>query len=599
MAERRITKADFAHVAEFICEELRKRKSRRKDLEKNWDEIDRQIRMEPSLKHKSLPNGKADPKRVWMSEMELPLQAQTLEVLTADVREAMFADNDPWFRARSALTDEYLERVDFQSLILGDEAEVPSQINQDNADRLVEGFLMTQFSQYDFMAHYDLINAEAFKYGTGIGRARMATKQVFLTTAKGTVRKDKRIPVLFPRSIRRTYLDDSPHNIMNEGQIVGPAVIATWRQSVKDIQLAANKGSTDPDNMDGGWMPQNTKNLDGDDRGMVDVIEFEGDLVIPRKTVRSVHVPNVIVTVIEGDNAGRAVVRLRFRDKPYSSYIVHPYHMEDVDSAYATSPLMKGRPIQIAAVSALNRLMDAAALKNAPPVGYDRSDLQFASEGGPVIHPYAQWGTNDSLTVHDKVGGDPAAMSNVYLALLDQYATVTGMTGARFGRQTISHTTAFAKDVELQRGSSRTVDYVKASGLGPLTQWLYMAYDMGRDSMKGTEQIYLQPYNGWVEIDKDMLPDKVFFEWFGSGGPAERQAQQQSRLGAAQLAIQLDQLQAQLGGQPTLNIPALIQQALRDGGWTDTDTIIQQNTQAQAPQATDVLTAALEGAQPQ
>jgi hypothetical protein len=43
---------------------------------------------------------------------------------------------------------------------------------------------------------------------------------------------------------------------------------------------------------------------------------------------------------------------------------------------------MKGRTVQIMAVQALNRALDAAALKNSPPVGYDKSDMQFAARAG-------------------------------------------------------------------------------------------------------------------------------------------------------------------------------------------------------------------------
>jgi hypothetical protein len=66
--------------------------------------------MVPDVSHKKLPNGQVDANKMWMAEMELPLQAQALEVLTADARRMMFPDSGPWFRAHAQVTDDYLSR---------------------------------------------------------------------------------------------------------------------------------------------------------------------------------------------------------------------------------------------------------------------------------------------------------------------------------------------------------------------------------------------------------------------------------------------------------------------------------------------------------
>src|SRR5262245_26432833 len=171
--KRRFDARDWDLIAENTADEYNSRKSRRSTLEKCWKDIDRQIAMEPETSFKYIIKEGTrviDPKKAWMAEVELPLQAQALEVLTADARRLMFPDSGPWFRAHAEMTDEYLRAVDFQSLVLGDETEVPSQINQDNADKLVEGFMLSLFRQSaadnseDFYTRYDKINAEAFKY---------------------------------------------------------------------------------------------------------------------------------------------------------------------------------------------------------------------------------------------------------------------------------------------------------------------------------------------------------------------------------------------------------------------------------------------------
>src|SRR5580692_29699 len=81
---RRFDDRDWKWIAEYIVEEYLKRKEARKDRERHWKEIDRQVAMEPENSQKKLPNGSVDTKKLWMAETELPLQAQALEVLTAD-----------------------------------------------------------------------------------------------------------------------------------------------------------------------------------------------------------------------------------------------------------------------------------------------------------------------------------------------------------------------------------------------------------------------------------------------------------------------------------------------------------------------------------
>lgn len=601
--KRRFDQRDWDHIAEYVIQEWERRKRDRTEREKHWKEVDRQVAMDPDIRFKMLSNGQVDSRRQWMSEMELPLQAQALEITVADARRMEFPDTGPWFRAHAEMTDEYLDGVDFSSLVLGDEAEVPSRINQDNADKLVEGFLLHYFRQNDLFTRMDRINAEAFKYGMGVGRGRMETKSVYIHEARGVREEKQRIPTLAPVSIKNLYLDD-PKPSMHSSQVLGPAHIAEDWIRLENLLLAANKGSTNPDSEDGGWMPQAVRKLEPDSDGYVQILEMEGDLIVPRKTTRSVVIPGAIVTVALGgkDSGGsvtRNVVRFRFRKMPMSSYVLFPYHYESVDDTYPTSPLMKGRPVQIMATDALNRLMDSAALKNAPPTGYDRNDPQFASEGGPAINPYAQWSTNDpqAIRVFHEVGGDPSALSSVLSMAINLYAELTGVLPARLGAQTVSHTTAFAKDAELQRGAVRTVDYVRQSGHGPITRWLDMAYRMGRNGLgsRETMSFYIDAYGGYVEVGKSALPERANFEWFGSGGPAEEQQKMQSRLQSLQLAMQMDQIGAQYGKQPTLDLEAAIREVLRDGKWSDVDAITRmaEDTRQQQQQPPGAAVAAL------
>lgn len=572
--KRRFDVRDFNLIAEQVCDEWSRRKKARSPLERQWKEIDRQLRMEPDVAHKLRIDGTVDPKKAWMPEMELPLQAQTLEMLTSDASRMKWPDSGSYFSAHAALTDKYLERVDFSAIIEGDENDVPSAITQDNADKLVQGAVNHWHRQYDMRSHYDQIDAEAFKYGNGVGRLRVAKKRVFSKTAKGVVRQEQEIPVLVPCSIWHTYLDDSPNAMMLEGHVIAPAEIMEKTQSISDLQIAANKGSTDPEDMQGGWMPAAVKRLEGDKHGNVRLLEYEGDIVVPRKTTSSVYIPNVIVTVAigkKGDSVTQAVVRFRFNAFEMPSFINFPYHIEDLSTPYATSPLMKGMPIQKGAADALNRLLMSAALNVQPPMGYDQSDLTFAQNGGPLIFPGAQWGSVGDVQTY--AIGDPNAMFAVYAGLLAQYADVTGVNAPRLGAQTVSHTTAFAKDAEISRGVVRTVDFVRASLHGPMAVHLSREYEIGRKNFKEST-IYIDEYGGFVKIDKDHLPETVVFKVHGSGGPAENSAKSQARIQSAMMALQVDAAAVQQGRAPTIDHARLVEQLLREGGWTDVDAII-------------------------
>ena len=583
----RITTRDFDTIAEEITQIQSERASDRKDLEKCWKEIDRQIAMEPERRHKQLPNGKIDAKKNWMTESETPLQAQTQEVLTADARRMIEAD--PWFQAHAETTDEYLNRVDMQSLVLGDENDVPSVITQDNADKLVEGTLAHWHRQQDFWGSIDRMNMEALTYGSGPGRAMLLTKEAFMETARGVVRKDLKMPVLVPRSIKKTYLDTTSNFVMNEGHMVSPSTIYCEEKKLTDVQMMARKGSTNPKNFNGGWMPKALKDVEGDKNGNVRMMEYEGDLIIKRKTRENIFLPNVIVTVVSGKNGDkpmRKVIRLRFVKWAFQPSIVFSYHHDKCDSPYASSPLMKGRPIAVLIADAINKLADSGALKVAPPIGWDDTSKAFGQSGGPHIHPFAQWQGLDEVKVYDEVGGDPQALQSVLLVLIQWYSDVTGVNAPRLGAQTVSHTTAFAKDVELSRGQSRTVDYVRDVMAGPLTKWLYMAYEMGRDSFgdRATMPMFIDAYGGWVEVFKDALADRAAFEVFGAGGPAEEQQKTAEMLQALQTALQMDVLRIQTGQPPHINSEAAIEQVLRKGGWTDVESITNASGGAGTPQ---------------
>lgn len=575
-----ISAKDFPLIAQSIVDEFNSRKERRKDLEKHWAEIDRQLRMEPEKSHKLMQSGKVDPNRAWMPEVELPLQSQTLEVLLSDCRRMIFPPNRDFFSARAALTDQYFRRFDQAgSPFPGERKQGDARviISQDNADILAQAAISHWHSLYDFRSHVDLINAQAIAYGFGVGRLRKVKRRVLGHDARTTGSKEQRIPVLIPRNAKKVYLDDSQHSLMHEGYVLGPNTIQCRTMKYADLVAAAQEGGSDPKDDEGGYVLSEIRKLSSQNDGTVELVELEGDLVIERSS-ETLVIQDVVVTVAIGSTTtgGSAAAFVRYREgEEFSTYTVHHYHLEGPAFAYAASPLLKGMPVAKAAAQAMNRVIESASLKNNPPIGYDKNDMYLASQGGPHIAPYKLWGTTDpqAIKVFTEVGGDPSALWNIFNGLVNLYVDVTGVNAPRLGAQTKSHTTAFAKDAELSQGAVRTVDFVRSVLEGPMTRLLGLEYRMGLSAMKGRQTIYVQQWDEFVQITKNHLPDIVKFTAIGAAAPAEEQAQFALMLSSAQTALQIDSVAVNLGKEPKLDHSKLIEKVLEKGGWQPVDVV--------------------------
>ena len=578
-----IDEKDFSSVAEMIIQEHKDRKKRREILEKHWDEIDRQLAMKPELSHKTNTKGKVIKGREWMPETELPLQAQTLEILSADVRRLLFPKNRDSFSARAALTDKYINRFNragspFAGELPAKDISIHAELNQDNGDRLAAAMITHWRSQYDYRAHVGMINVQGLNKGFGVGRLRKVRRRIFGYDARPGGSINQRIPVLVPRDVRKVYLDDNATSVMHEGETLGPNIIQEQSIKYADLMASAQDGGENPRDENGGYIPAQIKKLAGSSDDTIQLLELEGDLVVD-STNSTLITRDVVVTVAVGSKKGArqnfGLVRYR-EGQGFSTYIVHQYHLEGPEFTTGASPLLKGMPIAKLAAQAMNRIMESAQLKNSPPVGWNKDEIAFAGTGGPVIEPYAQWSTADldAIKVWSEIGGDPSGLLAVFAGLLSLYADMTGITPPRLGAQTKSHTTAFAKDVELNQGAVRTVDYVNSILEGPMTRSLALEYRMGLSAMRGRQTIFIPNWNEFVHITRAHLPDIVKFLAIGAGAPAEDQARNAQRLQSGQLAMSLDAAAQEAGEPSSLNIPGLIRNVLENGGWVDLDDIL-------------------------
>lgn len=555
----RIDGRDFKKIAEFVKEEADSRKNARKDREKKWEEVDAQLEMDESQAYKL--RSKRTDDGDWIPAFVLPHQSTALEVLTADARRMLLPESANWFECHANMTDDVLQKLESAPLIEAKRGEgyVGDQVDQESLDAICEAVLQHNHRKYDVGRTVDLLNADAMKYGEFAGRVREVKGTTFSEDYRGIYKEEKRFIGMSHSPMKMTYPDESCYQVLGEGMQIQPSWVRCWKQRIADIKLAAGKGSTDPENMaTGGWLKKNVSSLEPESKTKTDieVIEFEGDLVVSRSR-DDIRLYNKIITVA----CGKEPKVIRYREQPMRSYVHGVYHYEGKDQK--VGPLLKAAPLHNAMSEVFNRLVACAVLHVEPPVSFSPDDRFFLSEGGLRVEPRAAWASS-GVQVHQI--GDPQKLLEVFLMMARMYEELTGVTAPRTGAQTKSHQTAFAVDQEISRGQVRTIDYVKSVLRGPWLNWLNMEWELLRKTMK-TESVYVPKLGGYIRISGSQLPDCTF-EVHGAAGPLEEAQEMQKRAQSMMMALNLEQFSQQMGGKP-MNVDEVRRVILQDGGWSD------------------------------
>lgn len=559
--EKKIRKADFDKTAAWIYEEFKRRKEapRRMDLDACWDDIDRQVALKAKAagsRDSSSGQSKSDDRRAWMSSIELPLQANALEVLTDDTLRLVFPKNTDWYSAHAVMVDKEVQKIVENFSVAGVDDEAVQEItrmlgkmDQESLDLLVHAVMDYSHKQYDYTTVWKTMFAEGLKYGTYVGRWVIAKRDVMTQQYRG-VSKGK-WPFLVPCSIRNIFLDDSLQATLKEGEEIGPSTIQMKYQNLNDLKMAARAGGSE-----NGWVLANVEELSpasaqGVRKDHVQLLEFEGDLLIPRSR-DSIFVPNVVITVA----VGNAVKLVRYRENPFPfrSYLSSVYQRDDADSPYGTSPLIKGRPLQEAATESMNRLMDVACLQAEPPTEWDRNDNGLVGAGGPILTPGASYGVERvGNGVNPLKVGDLGGMTTLYGALAKNYEDSTGVNDPRRGGDLKSHTTALATDINASRSVLRTEEYVSQNERGPVLTSLYQEYWLIRDCLKSREvtvHLNARGVQGHVTINGNALPERVDFTVQGSLGALTKRERAQNFMQFTALVGNLYPLLQQEGSAP-------------------------------------------------
>lgn len=549
----KIRSRDLNESAEYVIEEYRARKSRRKEIEEKWDEVDRQLAICPDERNRD--------ERDDAPLVEPPNQAQALEMLTSDTRMMLFPTDRRWFFVNADFDKKIISKIAEDGLIAIEE----EGIVQKTLDDIVHATQSTNQELYDFRGAWDVLNAEAFKYGHFAGRVRLVKKEALSTAYRGPHDVNERIPMLVPYSIRHTYLDDTLHHQSREGIVMQPSTIRRYYQRPSDIKLAAKLGE--------GWIPSQVRKLDDDKKNdKVLLLEFEGDLYIGGR-----EYSDIIVTVADG-----SIIRMRDKSEEISNLIAQPYHIEGTN-IYGTSPLVKGVPVQMGMAHAMQRVLQAAIKNAKPPCRWDSNDPYLSAKGGPDLSAGA---VNEAITNVDFwVHGDLNALSNIYLVFLRQYEELTGVTSPRLGAQTKSHQTAFAVDQEISRGQTRTVDYVRSVMKGAMTSFLHIEYELLRKNMP-VKKVFVESQGGWITVKKSYLPERVRYNVVGAAGPGEERLKQQQRMQALTMLFNAEQVVRALGGRP-IDLDQVRQELLKEAGFTDVERFF--GTEQAVPPGTQTL----------
>lgn len=556
------TGQNLQRMGEMIADVYRTRKNNRRDLECQWDEIKRQVAMVAKPSNIDERTGRAVPGSEWMPFIELPWQAQTLEMLTADARRLMFPSERKWFSAIAHDSDDALLALERGLEPQG----ISGNVNADALNAIVMACHEHFQALYDFRGEIDRLNVSAFHSGTLVGRVRRNRIRTYSPAYRSTVSDNMRVPVFTAYPIENTYLDDTPAAAQRAGVNVSPAEIFTWWQRWEDLKIAARKGGTDPEDENGGWIPGMLNDLDPDpETKQVQLLEWEGDLLFEASAEETRFVPRAVVTVVLAHKGNEATQRvIRFRRAKMPSYITHPYHLDDPKCVYGSSPLLKGLPIQKAASEMFSRMTQAGILNVEPPISWRPTSVFMAANRGPDVSPRALWeDAGNAITVHQI--GDPLALMQIWQALKMEYSTVTGTDAPRLGQQTKSHQTAYAVDTELQRGVIRTVDYVRSFQESPARTFLHLEYAHILDALTSPTPIYVPEFKQWVEISSAMLPKAVIYDILGAATPADDQGKTARKVAAVQLLAQLEPLVLQTGAQP-LNWNEIRKDIAKDGG---------------------------------
>lgn len=580
----KLQRKDFRDLADMIHKEFVRRSTSpvRRHLEAQWQEVDRQIQMMTKAEAGSMtsaaavhaPFGGPDTAPAgWHSDIEMPFQAYTFETLVDDAVRMLFPLSADWYEAHALLDDDWATRVAETPIHPGDKSGTPlGKVGQEEANAFAQGAIEHQLSRFAFRAAWKLMIAEAYKYGNFVGEMRIVKRHSFTNEFRGTLANTEKLIALIPVSIKHYYLDDGASWVMLEGYDHRPSYIKTYWRNLDDLKRHAAE-SQDGD----GWLksivaaleaPNADKDNELSTKGQVQIIEYDGDVMLSRTKRDDAFLPNRIVTVALGSN-GPEIVRWRENKYPFRLNLIGYYNRDDILSPYGTSPLVKGQPLQEFISATANNLSDVAYLNAKPPVTYNSRDSDLKKAGGPVIEPEALWPSQFPGDVKAIQIGDPVALGGILSSMIQVYKDLTGVDDPRVRGETKSHTTRFANELAASRNALRTEEFTNDAQMGPITTFLYVLYELTRELFDGAPKtifVNTRGYQGHLKLNSDLLPAACDFVVKGASGVFSKRERQAALQNVFAMVAQYTPLRLQLPDNVREGTDALLIESMRELG---------------------------------
>lgn len=511
---KRLQAKDFEKVESFIKDELQSRKNSefRKDHERVWTEVDRQVAMKPMQR---IPRGR-DANNDWRAALELGELAKASEILSDDVRRLAFPRNRTWFEPHSEI-DWPLDPE------TGDRQEDPRA--QAVVDNGVQALMAQQHIDFGLKDRVGLSIKEALHHGSYVVESRWeaATK-----IHNGTGVESIAAPVWVPHSMWNAYPDPSPSiqgtNMFYPGSMVIESKMP--RNQLKRLKGQPGYYSSRIDKV--------PKKGPKDD---IELVTFYGTLVITRSGEDLIR-PNAKTILANG-----TLIYHRDNPLPFPEIIYSGWEKLDVRDPYYVSPLIKMSPTQKMGSQLASRLMDNIDLKVEPPIIYSSQDPEFAMNGGPTIAPGAKNGTKGKAEWKTFDAGDPAAALQGLQFITTEIQAGTGVDNRRSGQADTSRQTAFEVAKLEQSGERRAVDFVDKLEMHGLRPFLVMQHELNKRHLRS--YAFYNPSPDSPDFERagpDDLPQNVNFEIVGSRAVLGEERRQQQLIQGAQIISQIEPL---------------------------------------------------------
>lgn len=541
--KRKIRKSDWQKVEEYLKKELQSRKDNdfRKQHERIWKEVDRQVAMQPPVKNG--PPGKPLPPS-WQSAFELGELAKASEVTTAAVMRLVFPFNRTYFEAHTK-PPMTVDPNTGRAVPMANEDQVKK------ADGIQRSLMAQQQLDFGHKARVEISVKEALHHGSFVATAEQETQN---KVHDGQGLESLSAPVWVPHSMWNCYPDSSPSVIPGANIFyTGSMMIVSYMPRYKVLALKGDGYM----NIDSKKIPKrkNKNTQDGPDTDDVEIVTYYGDLNMERED-GDIYLPNSKCKTFNG-----VIGYYKANDLPFPEVIYQGYERQDIRDPYFTSPIIKNSPMQKMTTILANEFIDGVKLWAQPPGTYDGNDPYFVQNGGPNIWPGAMTPSKGSNKVAWMEVGDPKVTLMGLQFGLQKIEEGTGVNAIRAGASDADRKTATEVRDTQQGAELRTADFVGKLEAGGLRPFLYMQHELNLKYMESYSFYCAEKeLPDFMVVKKKDLPKVVHFEVVGSKGV----------LGEEQRTQKMTQVTAWALGNPItaplVNAPKVLIDMYEDAG---------------------------------